>query len=226
MLKGNDRKPAAPLLIRAVILDYGEVICHRPNSGVMGRMAAFLRLNPEVFLEHYLKTRGPYDQGIVTGSQYWTAFGKEIGLSLEGGQIEQLRHWDTEMWSDINFQMTAWLRNLHAAGMLTSLLSNMQMDMAAHARKTFGWLKYMDHQVLSCEVRAIKPDPAIYKYCLQKLGTQPEESLFVDDREPNVQAALALGIRAIHFRSVEQLRADLKAIAFAVLPPDSTDPPA
>jgi putative hydrolase of the HAD superfamily len=225
MLKANDRKPAAPLPIRAVILDYGEVMCRRPNSEIMGRMATVLRLNPEVFFEHYVKTRGPYDQGMVTGLQYWAGFGKERGISLEGAQIERLRHWDTEMWSDINLQMTAWLRNLHLAGMLTALLSNMQMDMAAHARKTFGWLEYIDHQVFSCEVRAIKPDSAIYKHCLQKLGTQPEESLFIDDREPNVQAALALGIRAIRFRSVEQLRADLKAIAFAVLPSDSTGPP-
>jgi putative hydrolase of the HAD superfamily len=156
--------------------------------------------------------------------QYWTTFGNESGLSIEEEQVEQLRRWDTEMWSGINSQMIVWLKNLHFAGMVTALLSNMQVDMAAHARKSFDWLKYIDHQVFSCEVRAIKPDPAIYKYCLLKLGTQPEESLFIDDREPNVQAALAMGIRAIRFQSVQQLRADLKAIAFAVLPSESTGP--
>jgi putative hydrolase of the HAD superfamily len=218
MRKGDDRKPAALLPIRAVILDYGEVMCRRPDRQVVSRMAAVFRLNPDIFFDRYLKTREPYDQGAVTASQYWAAFGKESGLFFEAGQIEQLRHWDTEMWSDVNLQMTAWLRNLHLAGMLTALLSNMQVDMAAHARKTFRWLKYIDHQVFSCEVRAIKPDPGIYNHCLRMLGTQPEESLFIDDREANVQAALALGICAMRFRSVEQLRADLKAIAFAVLP--------
>jgi putative hydrolase of the HAD superfamily len=224
MLEGSDHKPAAPLHIRAVILDYGEVVCHRPDSEVLGRMAAVFRLHPEVFFERYLKIRGPYDRGIVTALQYWTTFGNESGRSIEEAQLEQLRRWDTEMWSGINSQMIVWLKDLHFAGMVTALLSNMQVDMAVHARKTFDWLKYIDHQVFSCEVQAIKPDPAIYKYCLQKLGTQPEESLFIDDRESNVQAALAMGIRAIRFQSVEQLRAALKAIAFAVLPPESTGP--
>jgi FMN phosphatase YigB (HAD superfamily) len=64
----------------------------------------------------------------------------------------------------------------------------------------------------------IKPDAAIYEHTLRGLGVRPEEALFVDDREVNVQAARDLGIRAVQFRSVEKLREDLKGIGFSILP--------
>ena len=56
-----------------------------------------------------------------------------------------------------------------------------------------------------------KPEPAIYRYVLDKLGTAPEETLFLDDRQVNVDAARALGIKGLVFTNVDRLRADLIA---------------
>jgi FMN phosphatase YigB (HAD superfamily) len=64
-----------------------------------------------------------------------------------------------------------------------------------------------------------KPDPAIYRYTLRELGTQPEETLFIDDRAVNVEAANAMGMKAMVFTNVGRLRADLIAQGLdAVLP--------
>jgi FMN phosphatase YigB (HAD superfamily) len=49
----------------------------------------------------------------------------------------------------------------------------------------------------------------------------PSDALFLDDREINVQAARALGINAIRFQSMTQLRNELQAVGFTTLPPDS-----
>jgi FMN phosphatase YigB (HAD superfamily) len=51
-----------------------------------------------------------------------------------------------------------------------------------------------------------KPDPAIYKLTLDRLETKPEETLFIDDKQPNIDAAHALGIVGILFTTVERLR--------------------
>ena len=65
----------------------------------------------------------------------------------------------------------------------------------------------------------IKPNPAIYRHTLAELGVQPEETLFIDDKRPNVEAARALGIQTIEFSTVEQLRASLIAAGLdGVLP--------
>jgi FMN phosphatase YigB (HAD superfamily) len=60
-----------------------------------------------------------------------------------------------------------------------------------------------------------KPDPAIYYYTLQKLGVLPQETLFLDDKMINVEAAQALGMKALQFSNVDKLRADLIAGGFS-----------
>jgi putative hydrolase of the HAD superfamily len=94
----------------------------------------------------------------------------------------------------------------------------MPADMAAHMRKTFGWLSHFDHHIFSGEVRSVKPEPEIYQHCIEALGVQPSEALFIDDREMNLEQARAAGIRTIRFQSVDQLRQDLQALGFPILP--------
>jgi 2-haloacid dehalogenase len=77
---------------------------------------------------------------------------------------------------------------------------------------------------LSAEVRLIKPDPAIYQHTLNGLGASAAETLFVDDREPNIRAARALGMRAIQFLSISQLKDDLEALGFPLLPAGEESP--
>jgi putative hydrolase of the HAD superfamily len=134
------------------------------------------------------------------------------GIDLRGDVIEKLSSWDKEMWSHVNTEMTDWLSAVRAAGYQTALLSNMHFDMIAHVRAKFSWLCDFDHLIFSAEVRAVKPEPAIYEHCLATLGVRPPETLFVDDREENVAAARALGIVSFHFRSARELRRDLASL--------------
>jgi putative hydrolase of the HAD superfamily len=56
-----------------------------------------------------------------------------------------------------------------------------------------------------------KPDPPIYELTIARLaGVSAEECLFVDDVAVNVDAARAIGMRAIHFRSNEQAIRELR----------------
>jgi 2-haloacid dehalogenase len=73
-------------------------------------------------------------------------------------------------------------------------------------------------KTFSGEVKLIKPDPAIYEHTLRGLGVTAAEALFVDDRKTNIQAARALGILALQFRSIAQLKDDLEALGFPILP--------
>jgi FMN phosphatase YigB (HAD superfamily) len=73
-------------------------------------------------------------------------------------------------------------------------------------------------KTFSAEVRIIKPDPAIYEHTLRGLGVPAAEALFLDDREINVEAARSLGIRSIQFQSTAQLKKELEALGFPILP--------
>ena len=67
-------------------------------------------------------------------------------------------------------------------------------------------------------MRSVKPEPQIYRHCLDALAVQPSEALFIDDRDVNLQQARAAGIRTIRFDSVAQLRRDLQSFGFKILP--------
>ena len=218
MASGNNHGDTKPSAVRAVILDYGEVLCFQPAPEALARMAKVFQIDPEGFLERYIPTRGPYDQGLLSAEEYWANFARDAGVEIDAARIETLRAWDTGMWSRINFEMIDWLEQLRAAGLTTALLSNMQFDMAAHARKNFAWLAHFDHQILSREIRLIKPDAAIFRHTVERLGVRPEEALFVDDREANIEAAREVGLRALRFEGVGQLRGDLQRIGFGILP--------
>jgi FMN phosphatase YigB (HAD superfamily) len=107
--------------------------------------------------------------------------------------------------------MVAWQVAVKERGLLTAILSNISDNVQESVEREFSWIHRFDVLVWSYQFGAVKPDPAIYLYTLGKLGTQPEETLFIDDKRPNVEAARALGIQAIEYSSVERLREELIA---------------
>ncbi len=207
--------------IKAIILDYGEVLCLRPSEEQIRRMAGIFDIPVSQFVALYEKNRLAYDRGDLTPERYWFSYADEPGIRLDAVQIPTLRAWDVEMWSCINPVMVEWVASIHQSGTRTALLSNMHADMVAKVRRDFGWIQHFDCLVFSQEVRLAKPEATIYEHCLRALGTTPHETLFIDDREVNVRAAERIGIRAIRFGSVEQLRGELEDMGYPLLPSTS-----
>jgi len=223
MVDEKDSRSASAGPIRGVILDYGEVLCYRPSLDVLEEMAGIFGIDEDKFLSIYRSSRNPYDRGDFNGHDYWLEFARRAGVTLHEHQVESLRRMDVQMWSNVNHEMTEWLTRIHSRGIKTAILSNMQTDMAAHVRKNFAWLNHFDHQIFSCELRAIKPDPVIYRHSISLLNTAPSETIFVDDREENIQAARDAGIHGMVFESVAQLRRDLQQLGFPILPGSGAD---
>ena len=204
--------------IGAVIFDYGEVLCHRPSEAEFRRLADVFGADARSFQALWEKNRGAFDRGDITGEAYWSALAADAGVEIDARQLDEVCGWDVEMWGNANAVMVAWLGRLREAGIKTGLLSNIHPAMISYLRENFDWLELFDFRTFSAEVRLIKPDPAIYEHTLRGLGVAAGEALFVDDREINVRAARELGIQALQFRSVGELRQDLMAMGFPILP--------
>jgi putative hydrolase of the HAD superfamily len=96
--------------------------------------------------------------------------------------------------------MTALVWRAREAGLSTALLSNSWGN--SYPAET--WEGMFDAVVISGEVGMRKPEPQIYTYTCDKLGLAPEETVFVDDLEPNVTAAADVGMIAIRHTSYKQ----------------------
>jgi putative hydrolase of the HAD superfamily len=216
-------RPDGSAAINAVILDYGLVLVSSPTAEEFGRMAEMFNLSVDSFYDLWEASRGPYDRGDFSAEEYWLKLAVQTNTTLDPKQIEILREIEVEIWAHPVPGMLDWLGQLHAAGIKTGLLSNMPWDLANYVRANFEWLEKFSFKALSAEVGMIKPDAAIYEHTLRGLGVSAEEALFIDDREPNVRAARALGMRAIQFRSIEQLKRELEVMGFPVLPATSAE---
>jgi 2-haloacid dehalogenase len=108
------------------------------------------------------------------------------------------------------------LRELRERGVPLYALSNWSAAKFPHAEERYEWLDWFDGVVVSGRVKLAKPDPAIFRYLLDTYGLRAADILFVDDHEPNIVAARALGIATHHFLGAAGLRADL--VAHGLLP--------
>lgn len=104
-------------------------------------------------------------------------------------------------------QETMWqlVEELRSAGLRVALLSNSwggnypQQRIEATFHPT----------VISGQVGLRKPDAAIYRLVLDQLGVSSNAAVFIDDAEPNVLGARAVGMHAIHHVSPDATRARL-----------------
>jgi len=199
------------LALRAVVFDYGMVLTGPPEPAAYAAMLRITGLAPSRFEQFYWPDRHAYDQGKLTGFEYWQKIVLAAGLDLTRADIEELNLWDARMWTTQNDAMLAWQRKIKRLGILTAILSNMGDSVHANMEREFDWLSRFDVLVWSYQLRMAKPDPAIYRHVLKELGMQAGETLFIDDRQANIEVARALGMKGLLFTTVAQLRTDLIA---------------
>jgi putative hydrolase of the HAD superfamily len=78
-------------------------------------------------------------------------------------------------------------------------LSNYHKELSRYIQNKYSFFKLFDGGVFSCDVHMVKPDPAIYRYLLDKYKLKPEDCVFIDDTKENVLAAEKEGIKGVLF---------------------------
>ena len=198
------------MALRAVVFDYGMVLTAGQDMEAHAELLRITGLPLEQFESLYWADRHAYDEGKLSGITFWQKFIRDAGLDqLNQTAIETLNQVDARMWTTQNPAMLAWQQALKARGLLTGILSNMGDHVLENIEREFDWIHRFDALVWSFQLGMAKPDPAIYHAVLSKLGTDPAETLFIDDKQVNIEAARSLGMCAIQFTDVAQLRQDL-----------------
>ncbi len=199
------------MALRAVVFDYGMVLSDLQDAAAHAELIRLTGLPFDRFEELYWADRHAYDEGKLSGIEFWRKLVRDGGLIRSETEIQQLNFLDGQMWSTVNERMVAWQAELKKRGLLTGILSNMGDTVLEVLLATHAWIANFDVHVWSYQLRIAKPDPAIYRHTLEKLGTKPEETLFLDDRLVNIEAARELGILGIQFTNADALRQELIA---------------
>jgi 2-haloacid dehalogenase len=104
------------------------------------------------------------------------------------------------------------LAALRASGVRLLALTNWSAETFPVAVPRYPFLDWFEAVIVSGEVELVKPDPAIFRLLVDRHGLEPSQTVLIDDTIANVQAAAALGFRAIRFTDAAALKRDLGAM--------------
>lgn len=113
-----------------------------------------------------------------------------------------------------NQKLRIYIESLKEAGYLIGLLSNIGGPIADMLPKNFYTL--FDTITLSYTTGYIKPDKQIFEHHVDSSGLNPEEIVFIDDRQVNVDGAVSAGMSGLLYTSVTDLKKQLSSLEVRV----------
>ena len=195
------------MAIKAVIWDLGGVIVRTedftPRDSLADRLGLSRAEIDRIVFED--DDRFSAQLGEIDGDVHMKTIYKKLGLSAEdfrqhffgGDRVDE--------------ELVAYIRSLRPL-YTTALLSNALSNLRAFLTQEWKIADAFDLIVVSAEEHLLKPDPAIYRLALNRLGVVATEAVFIDDMAANVEGAQQVGMQGIQFRSRQQALGELKEL--------------
>ena len=196
------------IVYKAVIFDLGRVLVnfdfrrgYRALEGLCPYSAAEIpvRIGSTTLVKRF-------ETGLVGPRDFYAQFSELLGLTIDYSRF-------CEIWTSIFTEALlpeSLLESLAARYRLV-LLSNTNPIHFEMIRGAYPHLRHFHRLVLSHEVKAMKPQPEIYRAAIEAAQCRPEECFFTDDILEYVEGARLLGIDAVQFESREQIERELSA---------------
>ena len=189
-------------MLKDVIFDFGGVVCTFSQDAILDDFCtgeAHARLKPVLF-----RSWQALDEGTADYEEYVAET-----LKLLDGEDKQIarrffREWHRSMRPIPG--IWALVGELKARGYGVYLLSNASTWFAGHL-DDYPILRLFDGRLISAPEKMAKPEERIYRLALERFGLNAAETLFVDDRAENTEAAERVGIAGYVFDGdAEKLR--------------------
>jgi putative hydrolase of the HAD superfamily len=192
-------------IIESVIFDWGGVLIDDPVPGLMRYCSEALAVPKEDYIKAHSKFAGDFEKGLIEEDIFWERMCSELGVS---------RPKITSLWADAfkaayvpREDMFSLAGELRENGYKTAFLSNTEKP-AMQFFHRFGYDMF-DVLVFSCAEGTRKPERRIYELTVQRLGSRPGQSVFIDDKPEYIYGAKQAGLNTILFESISQVKNEL-----------------
>ena len=91
-------------------------------------------------------------------------------------------------------------------------LTNWSAEKIGYAFANYSFFSLFDGIVVSGVEKVVKPDRKIYEILLERYSLKPGECVFIDDNQDNVDMAKVLGINAIRFDNIGNVKEHLETL--------------
>lgn len=191
-------------MLTTIVFDLGGIIFDLDRDGAVRAFERIGLADAGVRLDKYHQ-RGIFqllEEGRLTPAQFKAQLEPLCGRQLTHAQVQQA--WMGYVGAPVDMRKLDYIDRLRQRGFRVMLLSNTNpyiqewADSAAFTPCGRPLSSYMDRLYLSFQMGVMKPDPRIFRMMLADACLQPDETLFIDDGQANVDAAISLGIHAIN----------------------------
>lgn len=198
--------------IKSIIFDWGGVLIDNPNPGLMQYCAKALGASRESYIEAHSKFADGFQKGTVCEEEFWGNVCTELNA---------LKPNIPSLWAEAfkaayvpRNSMFSIAASLQENGYKTAVLSNTEVP----AMQYFHQQQYdmFDVLIFSCAEGIQKPDRKIYELTLKKLGSQPRQSVFIDDNPEYIGSAKEVGINTVLFENIEQVKDELNQLGIEI----------
>lgn len=192
---------------KAVVFDFGGVLIEWDPRRLYRKI-----FRNESDMEYFLKNvcTPEWNLSLDRGKPFKQAVAERIALFPE--YADEIRAFDDrweEMRGNAIAENVALLRRL-AKRYPVYGLTNWSAEKFALTKPKFDFFDVFDGIVVSGVEKEVKPEPRIFQILLERYDLKADECVFIDDSQPNIDAAKKLGFTAFRFTTPEKLIADLK----------------
>ncbi len=198
--------------IKSIIFDWGGVLIDDPGPALMRYCADALGVAKGDYIKAHRKFAADFQKGGVTEDTFWACICNELNVPKPNTASLWARAFQTVYSPNKDmFALASWLRK---NGYKTALLSNAEIP----AMQYFYQQRYdmFDVLIFSCAEGTKKPERKIYELALEKLGTEPNQTVFIDDRPNCISGAKEVGLNTILFKSVDQVKTELSLLSVKI----------
>lgn len=187
--------------IDGVYLDYGGVVAHSVKFRDWAVLDYCERcgIDRGAALAEIQADRAAGDIGDIGLADSYRRIAAKFGIAVPAEEFaRRATALDCEGWVDFAPETLALISEFKAAGKKVGVLSNQSREFyeGYFCVAGAGIRAMLDAEVISAVEHLRKPDPAIYALASRRIGIAPGRLLFLDDLEPNVEAARSCGWRA------------------------------
>ncbi len=195
-------------MIKTIIFDLGGVYLNRGMWIAEEIFSKEYQLPLEKIVDVLIKKNyKDYFSGKITEQEYWGRFLSEFDLKENWKNLRKVLLNSFEPQKGMP-ELIKDLRKNYQIG----LLSDQTKEWWPYLNKKHNISDNFDFTIISAETGFHKPQKEIYKIALKKANCKPEECLFIDDLEHNLEPAKKLGMKTLLFENPEQIKRDLEKI--------------
>lgn len=190
-------------MIKNIIFDLGNVLLNFDPIMYVNTKISDREKAQQVYEVVFTGEEWPMlDRGVITEEE---AINRMCGRSTENGELIRsvMYNW-YQLLTPIEDNVKV-LKKLKHKGYRLYVLSNFHLSAYENVTNRYGFFKYFDGGIISCKEKLLKPEEGIYKRLIKKYNINPEESIFIDDMERNIESAARLGFKTIHYKDSENL---------------------